>query len=206
MSNEQPTRVIVKLPNVRINFSKLFKAEGYQGSTENPKFSSEFYLDPENEQHTAAIKKLKKEIDRCGREKFGGKWGKIKMKGFCLKSCNKDLFGEKYVSEYEPESGEIPEHLENVYIVRASESKRPDVRDIDKGVLTEEDGKIYDGCVVTGLISLWAQDNKFGKRINANLIGVQFKRDDEAFAGDGGGRVHAADDDWDNEDDDDMMD
>jgi len=30
---------------------------------------------------------------------------------------------------------------------------------------------------------LWAQDNQFGKRVNAELLGVQFVRDGEPFGG-----------------------
>jgi hypothetical protein len=32
-------------------------------------------------------------------------------------------------------------------------------------------------------ISLWTQDNNFGQKINANLLGLQFLRDGDAFAG-----------------------
>lgn len=35
------------------------------------------------------------------------------------------------------------------------------------------------------MIDVWAQDNNFGKRINASLGGVQFLRDGDAFAGGG---------------------
>jgi hypothetical protein len=35
------------------------------------------------------------------------------------------------------------------------------------------------------VISLWAQDNSWGKRINATLLGAQFHSDGEAF-GDAG--------------------
>ncbi|MWN55950.1 ssDNA-binding protein, partial [Escherichia coli] len=47
------------------------------------------------------------------------------------------------------------------------------------------------GCYVNAVIDIWAQDNNFGKRINASLGGVQFLRDGDAFAG---GGVASADD------------
>ena len=34
-------------------------------------------------------------------------------------------------------------------------------------------------------LELWAQDNNYGKRVNATLMGVQFFRDGDAFAGGG---------------------
>jgi hypothetical protein len=44
----------------------------------------------------------------------------------------------------------------------------------------------YGGCWVNILIRPWWQDNRFGKRVNAGLVAVQFLRDDEAF---GEGRI-----------------
>ena len=46
------------------------------------------------------------------------------------------------------------------------------------------DGRPYAGCIVNGQVDVWAQDNpEFGRRINAELTGVQFVRDGEAFSG-----------------------
>jgi hypothetical protein len=42
------------------------------------------------------------------------------------------------------------------------------------------------------VVELWAQDNQYGKRINASLGGVQFAKDGESFGG--GGNVVEADD------------
>ena len=39
----------------------------------------------------------------------------------------------------------------------------------------------YSGCYVYGSITLWLQNNSYGKKINANLRAVQFERDGEAF-------------------------
>ena len=64
----------------------------------------------------------------------------------------------------------------------------------DKTPLTEDDNVIYGGCYVNAIIELWAQDNNYGKRINANLLGVQFHKDGEPF---GGGGVSVKADDFD---------
>ena len=48
----------------------------------------------------------------------------------------------------------------------------------------------YGGCYVDMLIRPWGQDNKFGKRVNAALVAVQFKRAGERF---GKGRLGADD-------------
>jgi len=57
------------------------------------------------------------------------------------------------------------------------------VIDGDKTILKEESGRPYSGCYVNANIEVWAQDNSFGKRINAQLKGVQFYRDGDAFSG-----------------------
>lgn len=48
----------------------------------------------------------------------------------------------------------------------------------------------FSGALVNASIEIWAQDNQYGKRINATLRGVQFVRDGDAF---GGGRPASAD-------------
>jgi hypothetical protein len=83
--------------------------------------------------------------------------------------------------------------------LKASTKKRPLVVNKDKTPLTEQDGVVYSGCYVNGIIDLWAQNNQFGKRINATLLGVQFASDGEAFSS-GGSSASVDDfDDLDNE-------
>lgn len=48
----------------------------------------------------------------------------------------------------------------------------------------------YSGCHANAIIQVWAQANSWGKRINAQIMGVQFTRHGESF---GGGRVAAPD-------------
>lgn len=51
----------------------------------------------------------------------------------------------------------------------------------------EDEDRIYAGCWVNVLIRPWAQNHKkWGKRVNANLLAVQYVSDDEPF---GTGRV-----------------
>jgi hypothetical protein len=77
--------------------------------------------------------------------------------------------------------------------VSSRNKTRPLVIDRDKSPLTAQDGRPYAGCFVHASIELWAQDNAYGKRINASLRGVQFFKDGDAFAGGGA----ASDDEFD---------
>ena len=84
----------------------------------------------------------------------------------------------------------------------ASSAARPVVVDKDRTPLTAGDGKPYGGCYTNVTVDLWAQDNKFGKRVNATLSGVQFVKDGESFGGGRRGSVDDFDDLGDGTDDD----
>jgi hypothetical protein len=88
--------------------------------------------------------------------------------------------------------GDVSKPGEDAYkgllYVSANGKKRPTIIDGDRSPLVESDGRPYSGCFVNAVIDVWAQDSSWGKRINAQLAGVQFLRHGEAF---GGGRVAA---------------
>lgn len=66
--------------------------------------------------------------------------------------------------------------------VTATNQVRPTLVDRDgKTQLIPGDGRLYAGCFVNALISVWAQDNQYGRAIRASLKGVQFLRDGDAF-------------------------
>lgn len=62
------------------------------------------------------------------------------------------------------------------------ESKRP---------ITIASGKLYSGAWGDIAINLWAQNNSFGRRINAEILGVQHVRHDTKLSG--GGAIAKAD-------------
>ena len=72
----------------------------------------------------------------------------------------------------------------------AKNRKRVPVVDQKAQPLSAASGKPYAGCNVVVKCELWAQDNKFGQRINASLLGVQFAGDNEPL---GGGSQPSAD-------------
>ena len=70
----------------------------------------------------------------------------------------------------------------NVY-VSASNKSAPLIIDSDTTELTAQHGRPYAGCYVNASIDIYAQDNQYGKRINAMLRAVQFAGHGEAFGG-----------------------
>jgi hypothetical protein len=77
-----------------------------------------------------------------------------------------------------------PEY-EGYQILSANSKNRPVVLSSDGStpVYDEDKSQIYSGCLVKAKIRLWAQDNKFGKRINAELVAIQFAGDGEPLDG-----------------------
>lgn len=75
--------------------------------------------------------------------------------------------------------------------VSTSSKVKPLILGPDRRPLDEASGTPYSGCYVNGKIQIWAQDNKFGKRVNAQLTGIQFLRHGTSFGG--GGRVASVD-------------
>lgn len=154
--------------NARLSFPYLFSANAFD-ENQKAKYSATFLL-PEDDPQLDAIKQ---EISKVATEKWGQK---INDKNFVaqLKGCMR--------------AGSEKAHLDGFdgcVFFAASNTSRPTVVDRDKSPLVEGDGRIYAGCYVNVVVDFWAQDNAYGKRVNASLRGVQFAGDGEAF---GGGR------------------
>lgn len=83
---------------------------------------------------------------------------------------------------------------EGMWKVVAREKNPPILRDEDNRTVERVDAgrKFYGGCYGNVLIRPWLQNNQWGKRLNANLLAVQFTKDGEPF---GEGRI--SDDDVD---------
>ena len=152
------------LKNVRLSFPQIWTAKAYmEGQT--AKYSANLLLDKEADaEQIATMKKaIKKEATRA----FSGDIPKG------LKTCLGDGVEKAY------------DGYENAMFVSCSSRQRPTIIDRDRTQLVEEDDKPYAGCYVNAAISLWVQNNNFGKRINCNLTGLQFVKDGERFGGGG---------------------
>lgn len=158
------------IKDARLAFPQLFEAQTVNGEGE-PAFSAVFLL-PKNHPQIADINKA---IDSVAKEKWGAKADDILAK---MRAGDKTaLHNGDLKSEYDGFAGQL--------YISARNKTRPTVIDRDKTPLVQADGKPYGGCYVVGSIEFWAQDNKYGKRVNASLRGVQFLRDGDSFAGGG---------------------
>jgi hypothetical protein len=162
MSNQK-----IMLKNVRLSFPSIFKRANFNG--EEGKFEATFLLD--KEEHAKEIAQLNSAIEAAIKE------AKIKVPSD--KRCVKDGDDVDY------------DGYANCMSIKASSNKRVTVIDRDKSPLAEEDGKPYGGCYVNAIVGLWVQNNNYGKRVNANLLGVQFAKDGTPF---GAGDIDVTDD------------
>jgi hypothetical protein len=158
----------LKLNAVRLAFPSVYEAKAIKAG-DDPAYSATFIFGHDHE----AAKAVEAAIEQVATEKWGTKTKDIlkaiRTKGdVCLHNGD-----EK--AQYDGFEG-------NLYVSARSKS-RPTVIDKDKTPLTLADGKPYGGCYVNAILDIWAQDNNFGKRVNASLSGIQFVADGESFGG-----------------------
>lgn len=160
----------LRIQNVRVTFPAFFEPKVVNGQGE-PKYSGAF-LFPKDHPQIGAIRAA---LEEAGTDKWGAK-AKGVMSG--LKASDKlAVHDGDSKSEYEGYAGNL--------FINASNKIRPLVVDADRSPLAAGDGKPYSGCYVNVMLEFWAQDNNFGKRVNASLLGVQFAKDGDRLAGGG---------------------
>jgi hypothetical protein len=160
----------IKLNNVRLSFAQLFEAKTVNGEGK-PAFSASFLLNPSDPQIAA----INAAIDAVAKDKWGAKAdANLKVMRTADKTC---LHSGDLKANYEG--------FEGMMYVSSRNTLRPTVIDVDKTPLVAENGKPYSGCYVNAVVELWAQDNNYGKRINATLMGVQYFKEGESFSGGG---------------------
>jgi hypothetical protein len=162
----------VKLQKVRIAFLVLFEPKTVNGEGD-PAFSATFVIEP----GSANAKALNAALAAVAKEKWADKAPAI-LKD--LKAKGKVCYQEAAKTNA---SGEVYDGFEDMHFCSARSKTRPLVLDRDKSPLSMTDGKPYGGCYVNVSLDLWAQDNNFGKRVNASLKGVQFDSEGDAFGG-----------------------
>ncbi len=157
----------VLLENVRLAFAQgIFEKTSIAGS--NPSFSAKAIYGkthPANALLAAAEEAVAK-------EKWGAKADQ--MLAIIRKADN----GVVHDGDMKPNW----DGFEGNHYTNASAQNRPGIYDRDRTPLAASDGRPYGGCWVNMRLDLWPQDNQYGKKINATLLGIQFLRDGDAFA------------------------
>jgi len=172
-----PTSDTIKMKDVRLSFPRLFVPKSFTEG-QPPRFEGSFLLDPSDKAHAKVIDKLIETAKEILLEQFNGEIPKS------VELCFQYTDGETPVEvgslKYRGKPKEY-DGYEGMFVLSSSNRTRPTVVDRDLTPLVEDDGKPYAGCYVNASITLWTQDNQYGKRVNANLRAVQFVRDGDAF-------------------------
>lgn len=169
----------VILRDVRLSFAHLFEPQEFRDDetgTVRRTFNANFLIDKENDPYgnLKAIKKAAKEVRE---KKWGSNQPNLKPEKLCLRDGD--------LEDWDGYAG-------NFYLSTGSpESRPPSVvtnrKDKDGDWIVAVPGQQnapYSGCYVNAIVRIWAQDNepkKGGKRVNASVESVQFRRKGEAF-------------------------
>lgn len=176
----------IRIDNVRLSYPHLETPQ--ESDDGSKKFAASFIMNKET--HGEVYEFIKKECEKLARE------AKVKVPS-----------GKYAVKDGDEEFPDKPEY-ENSYSFTAREKRRPVCRDVDKVELDADEiaETLYAGCYVSVLIRLWVQDNKYGKRVNANLKSVKFIKDGEPFgeAPIDDTEVWDDEDEWGDDEDDDL--
>jgi len=151
------------IQGLRCSFPQLWQEDV---QADGSKFGKGIKLLLCKEKDADAIKLIKSEISRIMKEKpkiaeVVKKSGESKM---CLKDGDREEYGD-------------------VKMLNCGNPKTIMVMHKNATPATEADDPIYSGCMVNAKVEIWGQDNKYGKRINAKIIAVQFAGDAASFDG-----------------------
>lgn len=168
MSTNQPIgRILLK--DVCLAFPNLFEPTTFNGEGK-PRYSATFILPADHPQ----LEEVRKKIEAVAREKWKDKAASTLTSLY--KTGKVALHDGDEKAQYDGFAG-------NFFInASAQENAAPTVIDRDRSPLTQRSGRPYAGCYVNASLEFWAQDNAYGKRVNAQLRGVQFLRDGDSFS------------------------
>ncbi len=168
----------IRLDNLRCSFLKVFEADAMD-SGDKPAFSGHFLFDPGDEENMAELKKLRQAMLKVAI----GKWGREAGKRTLIALMKKNLTCLHNGNDKTDADEKVMEGYENKKFLSARSYVRPTVIGRGREPLSEEDGLLFSGCWVTVYVNLWAQTGKWGKRINAQLMGIQFVKTGDSFGG-----------------------
>lgn len=171
-TNKATDPLLIKFEAI-LSYPHLFEPwagkPGKDGKPQTPKFSGRFLIKKATQ--ADVVKLVAEKIREAAALKWPVQPGKKQFLPPSDKLCMID--GDTTNAEED----------EGFWVVKASEQIRPHVVDQKRNIVTAEDDLFYPGAIVMVAIRPWAQDNEWGKRVNANLIGVQYIRKGPRLAG-----------------------
>lgn len=182
---EKPKTTIVVAG--RLSYADIFVPREYKKGDGNFRYKADILI-PKEETTVGGVKmggkavykKIVAAIAAAKEEEWGSDKSshpRIPASKVCLKDGDSDEYGT------EDSAGH--------WILRASDTEKPTALARNgRTELTQEDGLLYSGSYANVIVNMWAQNNEWAKRINANLNAVQHVAEGEKF---GKTRVKAQD-------------
>lgn len=152
------------LRNVRLSFPSLFNRSMYKDK--EGKYEATFLISKDDTKTKAKIDQAIKELMAEHQLKAA-----LPSDRVCLRDGDTTL----------NKDGEIFDGYAGNWSFKAASNKAIQIVDRDKMPIVEKDNKVYAGCYVNAVVSIWYQNNAYGRRINGNLYAVQFVKDGDAF-------------------------
>ena len=159
----------LKLQRVRLAFPNIFTPNTPPAGEGKPAFGASLLMEPKH----AAIKLIEDAMLAVAKDKWGAKG----------EAVFNQLKKQDRLALHDGDTKAQYMGFEGNFYLSARNPARPTALNKDKTPLNESDGVLYSGCYVHAVVEIWAQDNQYGKRVNATLSGVQFCGDGDAFSG-----------------------
>lgn len=150
------SRNTIFITKARVSYPHLFRQPIIKGDL--GKCGATLLLEPGH----PAIAKIEAEIAAIQRERWDGM--KLPPSRLCMRSGE-----ERMKPEYGDAMGVSCNVKSGAALVLAGDGRTP--------ITSETESRIYAGCYVNAKIALWGQDNDHGKRVNAELVAIQFAAD-----------------------------
>ena len=169
------TQTRFRLDNVRVDWPNLFKGEQYQG-TGKYRCGAQLLVPTDHPQ----FKQVEAAIDEAAKTKWKDK-AAATLKAARAKDNVAFRDGATKLK--------APEGYEGCWILSANckggdteaECDKPTVYTADRAKVTNAaDNPIYRGCYVNAVVEIYA-DDRYGAGVFAKLVGIQFRRDGDAF-------------------------
>lgn len=159
-------KIRIKIKNCRLSFANIFEPKSFNGG--QPRYSANLLISKEDAQTILEVRDAIKKVIAL---EWTKDTPKFKDNQLCLRDGDQESWGG----------------YEGNFFISSGNRLKPKVVDLDGTDLTEhsEDNSPGDkpqpGDYVNAVIEVWAQNNDFGKRINANLVGIQYVKQGERF-------------------------
>lgn len=157
---------------VRLAFPAIFEKKAI-GDGE-PAYGGKFIIPPDH----AQIAEIDAAIVAAAKAKWPDKWEQILS---LLREEKKVAFVK---GPYRNKNGEVYDGFEGMFHISArSADAQPTAFDSANNPTTKDAGLLYGGAFVDAAVEFWAQDNKWGRRLNCTPRGVRFVKHGDRFSG-----------------------